>query len=430
MAYDNSSNPALEKFQEFIIARMEEMAKAGEDFKKQWFSFPSADIPRNLSGRAYSASNSLLLFFMTQSEGWRAPVFMTFKQAQDHGVSVKKGEVSTPVCFWNVKYYDSKGRPMAQAEVDKLTSEEKKELNAIPYLKWYRVFNVEQTTLPEVKPELFQKILDRYTKAPELDVNGMYANAPIDSLVSKNEWVCPIRVKEGSDEAFYSPSKDCITVPAKGQFRVGKTEQEIYDGGQAYYSTLLHEMAHSTGHKDRLNRLEKTRFGEPKYAKEELVAELTSAFIGQSMGFAGTISDNNAAYLNNWRTVLQEEPKFIVSLMADVDKASKMILQAVDKQRIDLGLEPINGELRPFAQKDTQEVAEKSKIYRKMDGKLAVKVPGYEERNLSSAEVSLYARMTSEKDADIVKDMVVRNTVSLGNAVKVNTPKKNVSLHV
>jgi hypothetical protein len=100
-----------------------------------------------------------------------------------------------------------------------------------------------------------------------------------------------------------------------------------------YYSSALHEMAHSTGTESRLNRVKGDRFGDPKYAKEELVAELTAANTGYALGFDKRILDNNAAYLDGWISVLKENPKFIVSVMADVNKASNMVLEAVDKQR-------------------------------------------------------------------------------------------------
>ena len=107
-----------------------------------------------------------------------------------------------------------------------------------------------------------------------------------------------------------------------------------------FYSTMLHEMAHSTMTPERLNREAGSKFGDPKYAKEELVAELTAAMISHSMGFDTSVTDNSAAYLDSWITVLKQEPKFIVSVMADVNKASEMILDRVDAQRLALGEQP------------------------------------------------------------------------------------------
>ena len=130
-------------------------------------------------------------------------------------------------------------------------------------------------------------------------------------------------------------------MPKKEQFNIGKDKDEVYKDGMEYYSSALHEMAHSTGTENRLNRVKGDRFGDPKYAKEELVAELTAANTGYALGFDKRILDNNAAYLDGWISVLKENPKFIVSVMADVNKASNMVLEAVDKQRVALGEKPI-----------------------------------------------------------------------------------------
>lgn len=96
-------------------------------------------------------------------------------------------------------------------------------------------------------------------------------------------------------------------------------------------------MAHSTGTESRLNRGSHEKFGDAKYAKEELVAELTAAMVGNSMGFDKRILDNNAAYLDGWISTLKENPKFIVSVIADVNKAANMVLEEVDRQKIALG---------------------------------------------------------------------------------------------
>ena len=181
----------------------------------------------------------------------------------------------------------------------------------------------------------YDKLIAKF-KAPEIkDAEGMYANAALDRLFEKQEWVCPIQVDKISSNAYYSPSQDKIVVPKKEQFNIGETPEERFKDGMEYYSSALHEMAHSTGTEERLNRVKGDKFGDPKYAKEELVAELTAANVGYAMGFDKRILDNNAAYLDGWISVLKENPKFIVSVMADVNKASNMVLEAVETQEID-----------------------------------------------------------------------------------------------
>ena len=139
-------------------------------------------------------------------------------------------------------------------------------------------------------------------------------------MIETQGWLCPILADKRVDGAFYSLAKDIVVLPMKEQFNIGDTPEEIYRGGMEFYSTMLHEMSHSTMTPERLNREMGGRFGDPKYAKEELVAELTAAMICHSMGFDMKVTDNSAAYLDSWIGVLKQEPKFIVSVMADVNE--------------------------------------------------------------------------------------------------------------
>ena len=164
-----------------------------------------------------------------------------------------------------------------------------------------------------------------------------------------------------------------MVVPKKKQFNIGKDKDEIYKDGMEYYSSALHEMAHSTGTESRLNRVKGDKFGDPKYAKEELVAELTAANTGYTLGFDKRILDNNAAYLDGWISVLKENPKFIVSVMADVNKASNMVLEAVDKQRIALGEKPIL-QKEDSKQKEIEKIAfDNGAIIKTKNGEYAVR---------------------------------------------------------
>ena len=169
------------------------------------------------------------------------------------------------------------------------------------------------------------------------DTKGMFVSPEFDAMIDKQAWICKINIVEGSG-AYYSPTKDEITIPTKAQFNVHDDPKEVYKDGMEYYSSIVHEMAHSTGVEKRLGRDMEGHFGDPKYAKEELVAELSAAMVGNSMGFDKRILDNNAKYVDSWIDTLKQEPKFIVSVMADVSKASAMILDHVDKQRLELGM--------------------------------------------------------------------------------------------
>lgn len=335
-----STEQMLERFANILIQKMEELKLSGKGWDKPWIDGTFADIPRNVVGRPYSGSNSLFLMLYAAEKGWRSTVFLTFKQAHEYGAMVKKGEKAFPVAYWNVSIKDADGKKISEKDYKSMTEEQRKKCKVTPYLKVYKVFNIDQTTFAEVRPELYARIMAKYVPSIASDANGMYANAAIDRMIEKQEWVCPVQSDKLSDSAYYSPSRDTIVVPEKRQFNKGGSSEEVFTAGQRFYGTLLHEMAHSTGHQSRLNRLEKAAFGDEKYAKEELVAELSSALASQVMGFSRGLSDNNASYLNSWIDAIGKEPKFIVSVMADVNRASKMIFEQIDRQRIALGEEP------------------------------------------------------------------------------------------
>ena len=334
------ADKAVEKFTEMMIDRMERM-KAG-DWKKGWIDGVAVyGMPQNINGRNYSGSNSFFLQMDSAMHGYKTPVYMTFLQIQKENARINKGAEAMPVIYWDVSIKDANGKRVDRDDYRNMSREEQDRCSVLPFMKAYHVFNMDQTNLAEVNKEKYDKMVEQF-KAPEMrDAKGMYENKALDRLFEKQEWVCPIQYDKVSANAYYSPSRDIIVVPKKEQFNIGKDKDEIYKDGMEYYSSALHEMAHSTGTENRLNRVKGDRFGDPKYAKEELVAELTAANTGYALGFDKRILDNNAAYLDGWISVLKENPKFIVSVMADVNKASNMVLEAVDKQRIALGEKPI-----------------------------------------------------------------------------------------
>ena len=235
------------------------------------------------------------------------------------------------------------GKKVTEEEFDNMTDDEKKECKRRPFLKIYPEFNIDQTNMSEVNKEKYDAVVSQFRKTDVPTItDGMYVNKAIDRMMEKQEWVCKIQYDKEEKGAYYSPAKDIVVLPTKAQFRIHPDDpEECFKDGQEYYGTALHEMAHSTGHPSRLDRLKPAAFGSPEYAKEELVAELTSAMVGNTLGFDRRISDNNVAYLQNWTSALRKEPKFIVTVMADVNKASRIIIENIDKQRIALGEKPL-----------------------------------------------------------------------------------------
>lgn len=332
---------ALQRFAEMLIKRMEEMQK---DWHKGWIGGGSMfGLPLNISGRTYEGSNAFLLFLHTASNGYKAPVYMTYGQLHKEGAHVLKGEKAVPVFKWGFSIKDKDGKKVTEEEFHNMTDDEKKECKRRPFLKIYPEFNIDQTNMSEVNKEKYDAVVSQFRKTDVPTItDGMYVNKAIDRMMEKQEWVCKIQYDKEEKGAYYSPAKDIVVLPTKAQFRIHPDDpEECFKDGQEYYGTALHEMAHSTGHPSRLDRLKPAVFGSPEYAKEELVAELTSAMVGNTLGFDRRISDNNVAYLQNWTSALRKEPKFIVSVMADVNKASRIIIENIDKQRIALGEKPL-----------------------------------------------------------------------------------------
>lgn len=331
---------ALQKFSDMLIARMEQMKES--KWKKGWTDGRTAQfgLPQNLMGRPYTGSNAFLCQIHTTMEHYRMPVYLTIKQIRDAGGMIKKGEHSIPIFKWDLRIKDKDGKKLSESDYRNMTKEEQAECTVRPYLKVYNEWNIDQTNLEEVNKEKYDAILKRFKSEPIKDEVGMYKNEAFDNLLKEQSWVCPIEYEKFNESAFYSPKRDQIVVPSKKQFNISNTPEDVFKDGMEFYGTTIHEMAHSTGHESRLGRdgiVKIDQFGSDQYAKEELVAELTSALIGNAMGFDSRIRENNIAYLQNWIGSLKKDPKFLKSVMSDVNKSSKMVLEHIDEQRRKLG---------------------------------------------------------------------------------------------
>ena len=331
---------AIDRFAQMMVTRLEEMK--GQQWEKGWIDGGgrTQGLPQNLSGRRYSGHNDFFLQLHTAINGYDAPVYATYKQIRDAGATVNKGEKAMPVIYWNISHKDENGQKVSDEAYDAMTKAEQAKVKTIPIMMGYYVWNLQQTNFAEVKPEQYAKLTGQF-KAPHVaDTKGMYESKEFDAIIDKQAWVCKIKAVEGAG-ASYSEAKDEITIPMKAQFKIHDTPEEVYKDGMEYYSSVAHEMAHSTGIEKRLGRDMEGHFGDKKYAKEELVAELTAAMVGNTMGFDKRILDNNAKYVDGWMDTLKKEPRFILSVMADVNKASKMILDHVDAQRLEMGMKTL-----------------------------------------------------------------------------------------
>ena len=325
---------ALDLFSEMMISKIESL-RSKDGWKKPWFTEGALQWPKNLNGREYNGMNAMMLLLHCEKEGYRIPRFCTFDRIQQFNkpgsrdkeakprVSVLKGEHSFPVMLTTFTVVDKETKERIKWEDYKLLSQEQREkYNVYPKLQTYHVFNVAQTNLKEVRPELWEKLEQEYSM-PKVDRSEAFE--PVDRMITDNRWICPIKLMYG-DSAYYSISKNEIVVPEKGQFK----------DGESFYSNLFHEMGHSTGAENQLDRLKPTTFGSAEYAREELVTELTAALTAQRYGMSKHLKDDTAAYLKAWLDSLKESPQYIKTVLLDVKKASSMLTQRIDQIALEI----------------------------------------------------------------------------------------------
>ena len=260
-----------------------------------------------VTGRGYRGLNYFWLACIAMDKNYADPRWCTFIQAKDKGWKVIKGEKGTRVEFWSM--YDTKTKKkLTPSQVKKLR--DTLELSEFhdrvkPISNVFTVFNGEQLDgIPKLKVE--NRRLFSTAKLIELR----------DRLLKNME----LRLREGGNEAFYSPTNDYVNMPMI----------ERFDGAYSYMSTFLHESAHASGAKHRLNRDLSGRFGSESYAKEELRAEIASAFTASATGIKYEQSptmENHAAYIQNWIKVLENNPNELFAAIKDAEKISDYLLE-------------------------------------------------------------------------------------------------------
>jgi antirestriction protein ArdC len=252
--------------------------------------FPLGLPVNGLTRRSYPGINILLLWSALEERGFASAYWVTFKQCIAMGGSVRKGEKGTHVYFAD-KFVPQKEKTRAAETGD--------EPNSISFLKRYTVFNAEQCDgLPK---GLIAAPIAKTERQIVPDAEELIAATGAD-------------VRIGGDQAFYVPSEDFIRIP----------HQTDYTDQINWYRTAFHELGHWTGHKTRLDRNLTTKFGIVDYAREELVAEMATAFVCASLGIVPTV--RHADYIGNWLQVLKEDAKAIVRAASLASKASDFIL--------------------------------------------------------------------------------------------------------
>jgi len=256
------------------------------------------------SGRNYSGLNQILLSFKQMKSQYPFSGWLTFKQVQDEGGRVLAGNKASSIFYYKLMYYDNMGRKHEPEQVLQMSLNEQQdlELKKNSTLLYYNVFNLAQTSglansyyaLNE-KPLLVE--VDKDDIAEKLITN---TKARIIHMIA--------------NEACYNYVNDVIFLPERNQFK----------GTVPYYETVLHELAHWTGHKTRLDRSLKNVFGTDDYAKEELIAELCSAFLCAELGFSVGMT-NSAAYIQDWIRVLKADSRYIFKAIRGAEEAARFI---------------------------------------------------------------------------------------------------------
>ena len=282
----SNSSTVYEMITEQIVGQLE---KGTVPWRMSW---TPQSRPRNLvSNRAYTGVNVMLLV----TRGYSSPYWMTFKQAKDLGGSVRKGEHGQLVVFWKM---------LEKHEIDETTGKTVK--TTIPMLRYYRVFNLEQTDgvrVPagrEIPPE--RDDVEAIEAAEAIIAGYLAAGGPSVTY-------------RGSQPA-YSPPLDAVEVP----------EQSHFDSDAEFYGAVFHELGHSTGHPSRLNRYEPAAFGSHSYGREELVAEMTAAFLAGEAGTGSATIDNSAAYLAGWIKTIREDVRAVVVAAGAAQRAADYVL--------------------------------------------------------------------------------------------------------
>lgn len=266
-----------------IVAQLE---SGVAPWRKPWTTKPPANL---ISQKEYRGLNTFLL----GSQGFASRYWLTFNQAKKLGGTVRKGEKSSLVVFWNI----GEERTIVNRE----TGTERKSKPVL--LRYYSVFNLTQTEGIAEKLGLEKQV----AVVPSLtDCEAIAAGMPNPPA------------REQSDRAWYKPAADTVGMPAR----------ELFASSEAFYATLFHELTHSTGHTSRVGRdgiMERHSFGDDDYSREELIAEMGAAMLCGVTGISPAVLDNSAAYLANWIQVLKGDSKLLVSAASAAQKAADYI---------------------------------------------------------------------------------------------------------
>lgn len=288
-----------------IVARLEEGVRP---WIRPWRQ-TGPTRPLRSCGVPYQGINVFWLWLVADMHGYGSPYWMTYRQAQQRGGQVRKGETATIAVFY--KTY----RPGAQRGDAGDGDDDIEGVGVRRVLKSFSVFNADQI---DGLPAMYHLNPSDAARAPE------GRREELDRFFA----AIPATLRHFGGEAYYEPVPDRITMPPAA----------LFTGYDHYYATLAHELSHWTGHASRLARDLAHRFGTAAYAAEELVAELASAMIGAELGLPVAHLDHHASYIGHWLKLLKSDDRAILTAAARAEDASRLVLRLG-------GLEAANGDV-------------------------------------------------------------------------------------
>lgn len=290
-------------YQRVTDQNMAELEKGVCPWQKPWSADHAASRftrPLRANGIPYRGINVIMLWSSAMAQGFAATLWLTYKQAQELGGQVRKGEKGSLVVYANT---------ISRTQTDEATGEEME--RDVPFLKGYTVVNAEQVEgLPAHFYAMQQPALDPVARIAQAE--AFFASVGAD-------------IREGGNQAFYSVTDDRLQMPPFVAFH----------DAEAYYATLAHELTHWTRHPKRLDRdFGRKQFGDEGYAMEELVAELGAAFLCADLALAPEPRAEHAAYIASWLKALKEDKRAIFAAAANAQRAADYLtaLQPVERE--------------------------------------------------------------------------------------------------
>ena len=339
----------FERFSNMLIEKLESVKKS--DWKKPWFTPGELSWPKALYGRDYHGMNAMMLMLHCEKEKYHIPVFATHEQLYSLNyrkdkegnriavvgadgeklpfLHVLKGEKSFPVFLSqvNVVHKDTKER-IKWSDYVALSPAGQQDYQVYHNRRVYPVFNIEQTNIREARPALYARLEKENIPCQVEAIDGEeFRFAPIDTMIDRQLWICPVKVRElqAGDSPHYSISKNEIILGLKSQYVAGGRPE-------SWVNDCFHEMIHSTGAAGCLDRLKPTR-DRDSYATEEIVAEVGAALCCHRYGIPKTIKEDTIPYVQSWLDSLHEKPSFIRTVLKDVKLATSIVDSKIEKVR-------------------------------------------------------------------------------------------------